>query len=186
VRAGDSLRAMITFNEDGSSDIDFPNSVVHVKPPTFGSLKRLRAARVQFAREAQDKITAWEAEHPEPQGEGEGDEATPADPVAVARHVEDRIVATEEANLEATEKWWRLLLIGDESFKALADGNVPDNVDDWPAAMLYDVRPIPPAGATVEMLLSSQSAPDRWVRHVANFRSSSGPTNGQAPSPPNP
>lgn len=177
---------MIRFNDDGSSDIDFPTGMVHVQPPTFGGLKRLRAERVRLSREAQDKLTAWDAEHPEPPGEGEGDDATPPDPVAVARRIEDRVIAAEEANLEATEKWWRLLLVGDDSFKALADGNVPENVDEWPAAMLYDVRPIPPAGATVEMLLSSQSAPDRWVRHVANFRSSSGPTNGQVPSPTSP
>lgn len=167
---------MIRFNDDGSSDIDFPNGVVHVRPPTFGGLKRLRSERVRLARRAQDRLTEWESAHPIPVGEGDEE----PDPTEVARRAEDRIIEAEEANLDATEQWWRLLLIGDDSFKALADGSVPDDVDEWPAAMLYDMRPIPPANASVDVLLSSQSAPDRWVRHVANFRSSSGPTNGQA------
>lgn len=175
---------MLTFNEDGSTDIDFPDGPIHVHAPTFGSLKRLRSERVRLSRIAQDQLAAWENEHPEPTGESDGENDTSEpDPVAVARRAEDRIVAAEGFNLAATEAWWRLLLVGDDTFKGLADSAVPENTDDWPAALLFDIRPIIPPNSSVEVILSAQSMPDQWMRHAGNGRSRSGPTNGAGPTP---
>lgn len=165
---------MIHFHEDGSSTIDFPNGPITIKAPTFGALKRLRSERVRLARKSEDDLAQWDAQNPEPGGEGDNS----PDPVAIGRHKEDRVVAAEQFNLAATEAWWRLILLGDDTFKCLAEGDVPEDVDEWPSALIFDVRPVVPPGATLDVLLSAQSAPDRWVRHVANFRSRSG--NGAA------
>lgn len=165
---------MIEFdNSDGSMVIEFPQGAVRVKAPTFGGFKRLRAERVRLARVAQDQLTAWEAEHPVPEGDD-------VDPVEIARHAEDRILAVEAANLTATEAWWRLLLVGDDTFKGLAETPVPEDVDDWPPSLLVDIRPAIPAGSSVEVILSAQSMPDQWMRHVGLGRSRSGPMNGAA------
>lgn len=164
----------MTFNDDGSTTIDFAESVVRIKPPTFGALKRLRAERVRLARQAEAEIAEWDAAHPAP--EATDDEEV--DPLAVQRHTEDRSLAAEEANLNGTIGWWKLLLVGDDTFKGLAEDPVPEDPDEWPAALLYDVRPVIPPNSSLDVILSSQSAPDRWVRHVANFRSRSGHTNG--------
>lgn len=159
---------MIRFDKtDGSITIDFVSGPVRVHAPTFGGLKRLRAERVRLARQAQDKLKAWEAEHPEPEDHGTlgEDDYVPADPDAAARYNEDRVIAAEQINLEAIEVWWRLVLQGDESFKKLADGPVPDDVDEWPAFLLYDIRPAIPPNSSLDVILSAQSTPDRVVRH---------------------
>lgn len=163
---------MITFNDDGTTTIDFAGGPVTVRPPTFGALKRLRSERVRLARKAEDEIAAWEAAHPEPVGEGDEE----PDPTAVTRRAEDRALAAEAANLGGTVAWWRLVLLGDDTFQRLSEGPVPDDPDDWPAALLYDVRPVIPPNSTIDVILSAQSMPDQWVRHVGNGRSRS--TNG--------
>ena len=50
--------------------------------------------------------------------DGNGDE--PPDPTESLRRAEDRIVAAEQFNLASTEAWWRLVLIGDDTFQKLA------------------------------------------------------------------
>lgn len=164
---------MIRFNEDGTTTIDFDSGPVTVKPPTFGGLKRLRSERVRLARKAEDDIAAWDAANPDP-SEVDGD----PDPAAITRRAEDRALAAEEANLAGTVAWWNLLLLGDDTFKPLADGPVPEDPDEWPAALLYDVRPVIPPNSSLDVILSAQSLPDQWVRHVGNGRSRSGSTNG--------
>lgn len=156
---------MITFNSDGTTTIDFDSGPVTVKPPTFGGLKRLRSERVRLARKAEDEIAAWDAAHPIPD-----DDAADADPLAVTRRAEDRAIAAEEANLAGTVAWWRLVLLGDDTFKRLSEGTVPEDPDEWPAALLYDVRPVIPPNSSLDVILSAQSLPDQWVRHVGNGR----------------
>ena len=172
---------MIRFDKsDGSITIDFAAGPVRLHAPTFGGLKRLRAERVRLARVAQDKITAWEVEHPGPEDQGvEGEDGfVPADPIEVARHAEDRILALEAASLESTEAWWRLIFDGDETFKKLAESSVPTDVDDWPASLLFDIRPVIAPNSSLDVILSAQSTPDRVVRFWGEGRSSSGPGNG--------
>lgn len=172
---------MITFNADGSTTIDFPDGPVTVKAPSFGGLKRLRAERVKLARTAQDDTARWETEHPAP----EGTDDDPPDPTAVGRHAEDRSLAAEAANLASTVAWWTLLLRGDDTFKGLAEGTVPSDPDDWPAALLYDIRPVIPPNSSLDVILSAQSTPDRWMRHVGegHARYGSGPNAGQTTTP---
>lgn len=177
---------MISFLPDGTIQIDgFPDGPVTVRPPTYGGLKRLRAERVRVARDAEDKIDRWEAEHPAPEGE-EAD----TDPHAATRREEDRLIAIQDANHEAAIGWWRLILVGDDSFAKLADGKVPDDADDWPAELIFDVRPLLPRlpeGQThsVETIMAAQSTPDRIMRHfgLGRSRSSSGESNGQVTNP---
>lgn len=166
---------MIRFNDDGTTTIDFPDGPVTIRPPTFGALKRLRAERRTLARKAEDQIAVWDEANPEPEP---SEEPSDAEIVAVARRAEDRQFAAEEANLAATVAWWRLILLGDDTFKKLADGPVPENPDDWPAALLFDVRPVIPPNSSLDVILSAQSVPDQWVRHVGNAHSRSGHTNG--------
>lgn len=156
---------MIRFNEDGTTTIDFDTGPVTVRPPTFGGLKRLRSERVRLARKAEDDITAWDAANPAPD-----EDAGLVDPAAVTRRAEDRALAAEEANLAGTVAWWKLLLLGDDTFKKLSDGAVPEDPDEWPAALLYDVRPVIPPNSSLDVILSAQSLPDQWVRHVGNGR----------------
>lgn len=172
---------MISFDKtDGSVTIDFAAGPVRLHAPTFGGLKRLRAERVRLARAAQDKLTAWDADHPAPEDVGtEGEPGfEPADEAEVARRAEDRVMAAEQANLEATEAWWRLVLVGDDSFKKLAEGPVPDDVDEWPAGLLYDVRQIIPPNSSLDVILAAQSTPDRMVRHWGEVHSAPGSGSG--------
>lgn len=161
---------VIQFNEDGTLDIDFPQGKVTVRPPTFGGMKRLRADRTRFAQRAADEMRQWEIDHPAPP-----EDAEVAD---LARHAENRLEATEATNLAASVDFWKLVLLGDETFQKLADGPVPSDPDDWPASLLYDFRAIVPKDATVEQLLGAQPLPDQWFRHVGNSRSRSGVTAG--------
>lgn len=151
---------MISFDEsDGSTTIQFPDGPVRIRPPRFGELRRLRAERNRLARAAVEQIAAWDAEHPEPEGD-------PVDPAVLVRYREDRVMAVEEINLESTVAWWRLILLGDDTFGKLSETPVPSDVDLWPAALLFDIRPLVPANSTIDVLMSAQSTPDRWIRHV--------------------
>lgn len=189
---------MIHFSkEDGSVTIDFASGPVKVLAPNFGALRRLRADLAKFRREASDTALAWDKEHPAPKPKkkrkppakateeiaapDEPDDEEPADPIAVARHAEDAFAVVEEANVEASVKWWRLILVGDESFQRLAETPVSENPDEWPAALLYDFRPPLPVllngqKYTTEQLMTVMSTPDRVVRHWGEARSRSGPT----------
>lgn len=172
---------MISFDKtDGSVTIDFVSGPVRLHAPTFGGLKRLRADRVRLAREAQDKMAVWDTDHPVPEERGTFGEPgyEPPDEAAMARRAEDRVLASEQVNLEATEAWWRLVLIGDESFKKLADSPVPDDVDEWPAGLIFDVRQIIPPNASLDLLLAAQSTPDRLVRHWGEVHSAPGSGSG--------
>lgn len=168
---------MLTFEDDGSITIDFPDGPVRVKPPTFGGLKRLKADRVRFARTAQDAMLAWEEANPAPDAE---------DAVATSRWAEDRIMATDDAHLAAAVSWWSEVLLGDESFKTLVEsGSVPPDPDEWPAGLLYDFKPPLPAlqgdaKYTTDQLLSLQSMPDQALRHWGNGRCRSGSTTSAA------
>lgn len=149
---------MIHLNDDGSITIDFAAGPVTVSAPTFGAMKRLRSDRVKLARQSADDTAKWEADHPRPEGDNE---ATAAE---VVRWNEDRLLATEEANLAGSVAWWRLVLVGDDTFKRLTDDPVPDP-DEWPAALIYDFRAIPREGATFDELLAAQPLIERVFRH---------------------
>lgn len=166
---------MLTYLDSGEIIIDdFPDGEVTVRPPRFGAMKRLRAERARLARAGETQIAAWDAEHPT----GDDDE-----PEVRARRATDRLLAVEAINLDAAAEWWKLVLLGDDSFAGLADGKVPADTDDWPASLIYDFRPILKADAPVEAVLEAQPLVDQVFRHWGKGRSRSGATNGQmAPS----
>lgn len=159
---------MISYDKtDGSIVIDFPDGPVRVMPPTFGGLKRIKAERVRLVRAAQDAAARWETDNQAPDVE---------DATVTARHAEDRLLKVEELNIGVTEGWWRLILLGDEGFHMKIEGTVPPDPNDWPAGLLYDIRPIPQPNASLAELLDAQSTPDKVVRHWGEAHSRPGPT----------
>lgn len=168
---------MLTFQDDGSITIDFGANAVRVKAPTFGGMKRLRAERVRLARDAAESTAKWRAEHPAPEGDDD------ASAVEIGLYNQEVVLATEEANLVASVAWWRLVLVGDDTFKKLAEADVPADTDEWPADLLYDFRSLPRPGATLDDLLAAQSLIEQVFRWWGKGRSRSSDTPAATPTP---
>lgn len=121
---------MLDLRDDGTIGIDFEDDgpTVVLGRPKFGAYKRLRAEmeklRVEILAFQQSLI----------------DEAKAGD---AAKELTDEQVA--EINEKArdnsdtlTVAWWKLVLIGDDTFKSLVtSGTVPPSEDDWPAYLVY-------------------------------------------------
>lgn len=163
----------IDFNEDtGEITIEFdPRTTVVVSPPKYGQLKRLRAEREALYRDANEKLEAL-AKVPDPL-EFNGTEGYTPDQVAemVKDDAErrallgrERLEAFAEINEQGLERWWRFVIVGDDSFKGLGNQAVPKDVDDWPAELLTDAR----ESVVVPGII------DRMFNHWGKVRSRSG------------
>lgn len=133
--------------------------VVILRPPKYGALKRLRAERERLNEAAYARM----AELPEIPAAGETEGVD--DPGTRARLARERVAAVAEINLDAAVSFWRFVMFGDDTFKGLAEPAPPDDVDEWPAALIMDARDI-----TTEIGLV-----DRVFNHWGKVRSRSGP-----------
>lgn len=117
---------MFDLRDDGTIGIDFEitpetegdpttRTVVVKAPPTFGAYKRIRA-EVDAINARRDEIAKA---------------ATSTEGVTVAQMQAQVNAATEDG----VAAWWKFVMIGDESFKGLADSPPPD-VDEWPVYLV--------------------------------------------------
>lgn len=145
---------MIDWNDStGTFTIAFDSGPVTVRPPTFGGMKRLRRSRADFAEEARKRIAALPdlpvVEPPEPPDSADEEAAAlHADALVAAAEtrqaaIREQSQAVEDINLEESVNFWKLVLIGDETFRGLADPKPPADTDDWPPPLIYDIREIP-------------------------------------------
>lgn len=105
----------VDLRADGTLGIDFDyqdgsTKTVTVKPPKVGGYRRLRhdlyqidTAQAEFTNSLPEELSDEEKRNR-----------------AVAWH-EDALIG-----------WWRLVLMGDDTFASLADAAVPEDADAWP------------------------------------------------------
>src|SRR5262245_44284867 len=114
---------MLDMNDDGTIGIDFDTDGgvkrVTLKRPKFGAYRRLKAEANSIVREAakarQDLIARTTAD----------EDISPEEADAIVAENEDRVI-----------DWWRLVLHGDDTFKALTADAVPE-IDDWPPYLVF-------------------------------------------------
>lgn len=131
---------MLDLRDDGTIGIDFEDGAAPVvlARPKFGAYKRLRAeldrVRVEIPAFQSKLVDAAVAEA------GEG--ATIADiPKEKIAEINEQ---SRDHSDEVTAAWWKLILIGDDSFKNLViEGTVPPSPEDWPAYLIYGAAVIP-------------------------------------------
>ncbi len=172
---------MIDFLDDGSLQIDFGEGVpTTIQPPKFGAMKRLRAERDKLAINGAKMIAALggEPEPPEIPEPVEGEELPEQSDderrmaaIDLATRQREYNRAVEEINLNVSVQWWRLVLIGDETFKGLASPAPPDDPDEWPAGLLFDIKPIPRnADGSINFAGIEPSLLDRIFQHWGKAR----------------
>lgn len=112
---------VVQLNDDGTIDLTFDTDAgeertVRLRRPRLGQFKRLRS----YLNDVNAEHRAFVATLREPPAEGEA-----------APDAQAILISVAEALEEASLKWWRLTLVGDDTFVALATETVPDE-SDWP------------------------------------------------------
>lgn len=130
---------MIHFNEsDGSITIDFPDlGPIRVAPPKYGAFKRIRHERARFAEKMQAAMAAKPTLDPIPDDADQSPEAA-AERQRLTPIYQDRLLENQDLVADTLAAVWRFILIGDDTFKGLADPQPPTDADEWPAELLID------------------------------------------------
>jgi hypothetical protein len=116
---------MMTLNDDGTATLEFqrPDATtfpVTIRRPTVGQFRRMRT-------EARDALKVAAQMLAEDRENDEVDDST-------------MLERYEEAMYEATMRWWKLCLIGDDTFAGMAEPRadiVALGEDNWPSYLIH-------------------------------------------------
>lgn len=169
------------LNEDGTAEIEFERAdgttfTVKIKRPKIGQFKRLRVEAQNALKASQDALTEWGEQtraRKERIDAGEAPDAVPE-----VRAYSEVLTENDERMADSAFAWWNLVLVGDDTFRAL--GDKPADVqalstDDWPSYLIYGAEAqrtsdglATRTGTAFVLLQHWQSAPlDRGVKQLA-------------------